>query len=90
MAARCTNIWQRPLPKNGIITVTAPWWLLVPGVGAQGGDAKAVVQNAKTRDGTGLIVSASRSILYASNGDDYAKAAATAARQLRDTLNAAR
>jgi len=64
--------------------------LLVPGVGAQGGDAKAVVENAKTADGTGLIVSASRSILYASGGDDYAQAAASAARALRDTLNAAR
>jgi len=64
--------------------------LLVPGIGAQGGDAKAVVENAKTADGTGLIVSASRSILYASSGEDYPQAAATAARTLRDTLNAAR
>jgi len=64
--------------------------LLVPGIGAQGGDARAVVKNAKTADGTGLIVSASRSILYASGGDDYAQAAASAARALRDTLNAAR
>jgi len=64
--------------------------LLVPGIGAQGGDANAVVENAKTSDGTGLIVSASRSILYASNADDYAHTAATSARTLRDTLNAAR
>jgi len=64
--------------------------LLVPGVGAQGGDAAAVVKNAKTADGNGLMVSASRSILYASGGDDYACAAATAARILRDTLNLAR
>ncbi len=63
---------------------------LVPGVGAQGGDAEAVVRNAKTADGTGLVVSSSRAILYASSGDDYAEAAATAARELRDTLNRAR
>jgi orotidine-5'-phosphate decarboxylase len=63
---------------------------LVPGVGAQGGDAEAVVRNAKTADGTGLVVSSSRAILYASSGDDYADAAAAAARDLRDTLNRAR
>ena len=61
--------------------------LLVPGVGAQGGDAGAVVCNARTADGTGLMVSSSRAILYASNGDDYADAAANAARELRDTIN---
>jgi len=63
--------------------------LLVPGIGAQGGDARAVVENASTADGTGLIVSASRSILYASNGADYAQAAANAARTLRETLRSA-
>ncbi len=60
---------------------------LVPGVGAQGGDVEAVVSNARTADGTGLIVSSSRAILYASNGDDYAEAAAHAARALRDEIN---
>lgn len=60
---------------------------LVPGIGAQGGDVEAVVRNAKTADGTGLIVSSSRAILYASHGDDYAEAAADAARALRDEIN---
>ena len=60
---------------------------LVPGVGAQGGDVRAVVSNARNRDGDGLIVSSSRAILYASNGDDYAEAAANAARALRDEIN---
>lgn len=60
---------------------------LVPGVGAQGGDVAAVVGNAKTTDGTGLIVSSSRAILYASRGDDFAEAAANAARSLRDEIN---
>jgi orotidine-5'-phosphate decarboxylase len=63
---------------------------LVPGVGAQGGDAEAVVRNARTADGTGLVVSSSRAVLYASPGDDYAEAAAAAARALRDTLDRAR
>ncbi len=61
--------------------------LLVPGVGAQGGDVEAVVRQAKSADGTGLLVSSSRAILYASNGRDYAAAAAAAARELRDTIN---
>ena len=60
---------------------------LVPGVGAQGGDVEAVVTHAKNRDGDGLIVSSSRAILYASQGDDYADAAANAARALRDEIN---
>ena len=61
--------------------------LLVPGVGAQGGDVAAVVKNAKTADGLGLAISSSRAILYASNGEDYAAAAAGAARALRDEIN---
>jgi orotidine-5'-phosphate decarboxylase len=64
--------------------------LLVPGVGAQGGDAAAVVSNAKSADGTGLMVSSSRALLYASQGEDYRDAAANAARALRDAINAHR
>jgi orotidine-5'-phosphate decarboxylase len=60
---------------------------LVPGVGAQGGDVEAVVSNARTADGTGLMVSSSRAILYASSGDDFAEASALAARELRDEIN---
>lgn len=64
--------------------------LLVPGVGAQGGDAATVVRNGATADGTGLIVNSSRAILYASAGDDYGTAARAATSSLRDSLNAAR
>ena len=46
--------------------------ILVPGVGAQDGDAAAAVRAGATSDGRGLIVSSSRSILYASSGDDFA------------------
>ena len=60
---------------------------LVPGVGAQGGDVEAVVRNAKTADGSGVIVSSSRAILYASNGEDFAEAAGNAAKALRDEIN---
>jgi orotidine-5'-phosphate decarboxylase len=61
--------------------------LLIPGVGAQGGDVEAVVRNGATADGTGLVVSSSRAILYASSGDDFAEAAAAAAKALRDEIN---
>lgn len=61
--------------------------LLIPGVGAQGGDVAAVVRNGRTADGTGLMINASRAIAYASSGADYAAAAANAARTLRDEIN---
>jgi orotidine-5'-phosphate decarboxylase len=64
--------------------------LLVPGVGAQGGDVAQVVRNGQTPAGTGLIVSSSRGILYASGGDDFASAARGAALTLRDQVNAHR
>jgi orotidine-5'-phosphate decarboxylase len=60
---------------------------LVPGVGAQGGDVEAVVRAGRTADGTGLLVSSSRAILYAGNGVDYADAARGATQDLRDTIN---
>lgn len=62
--------------------------LLVPGVGAQGGDAAATVK-AAARPGGALMVNSSRAVLYASSGDDFAQAARAVARQTRDTLNAA-
>ena len=64
--------------------------LLVPGVGAQGGDVERVVQQGGTRSGTGLIISSSRAILYASGGEDFAQAARAAASSLRAQINASR
>jgi orotidine-5'-phosphate decarboxylase len=61
--------------------------LLIPGVGAQGGDVESVVTNGRTSNGAGLIISSSRAILYASTGDDFADAARSAAMELRDTIN---
>jgi len=58
---------------------------LVPGVGAQGGSPKAVMDAATTENGS-VLVNSSRSILYASDGPDYAEAAADAAKSLRDAL----
>ncbi len=53
-------------------------FFLVPGVGAQGGSAPEVIQNGSNKLG-GLLINSSRSIIYASSGDDFADAAAAAA-----------
>lgn len=63
---------------------------LVPGVGAQGGDVALAVQNGCTRRGTGLVISSSRAILYASGGPDFASAARAATASLRERINASR
>jgi orotidine-5'-phosphate decarboxylase len=63
---------------------------LVPGVGAQGGDVAKAMAAGKTKAGTGLVISSSRAILYASSGDDFATAARKAAQDLRDSINANR
>jgi orotidine-5'-phosphate decarboxylase len=56
-------------------------FLLVPGVGAQGGSLAEVVKYGKT-DEIGLLINASRSIIYASNGFDFAEAANTEAKKM--------
>ena len=63
--------------------------LLIPGVGAQGGDAVATVRAGLRANGM-IAVNSSRAILYASSGDDFAAAAREAALTTRATLNAAR
>ena len=69
--------------------------LLVPGVGAQGGDARATVRAGYHAEADGtptglVIVNSSRAVLYASRGPDFAAAARAAAQATRDELNAAR
>jgi orotidine-5'-phosphate decarboxylase len=63
--------------------------LLIPGVGAQGGDAVATVK-AGWRADAPIVVSSSRAILYASSGDDFAQAARAEALRTRDMLEAAK
>jgi len=63
--------------------------LLIPGIGAQGGDAEATVR-AGRREGGPIIVSSSRAILYASAESDFADAARRVAQATRQQLNAAR
>ncbi len=62
--------------------------LLIPGVGAQGGDALATVRAGWRTDGP-IVVNSSRAILYASNGIDFAQAARTEALKTRALLQSA-
>jgi orotidine-5'-phosphate decarboxylase len=65
--------------------------LLVPGIGAQGGDIEATVKAGRTAAGTGLMINSSRAILYAATdknaGEDFAAAARRVARETRDAIN---
>jgi orotidine-5'-phosphate decarboxylase len=61
--------------------------LLVPGIGAQGGDIEATVNAGRTANATGLMINSSRAILYAGKGEDFASAARTAALETRDAIN---
>jgi orotidine-5'-phosphate decarboxylase len=61
--------------------------LLVPGVGAQGGDVEATVRAGRTADGTGMMINSSRAILYAGAGEDFAEAARRVAIETRDAIN---
>jgi orotidine-5'-phosphate decarboxylase len=67
--------------------ITGDLPLLVPGIGAQGGDIEATVKAGKTADGTGLMINSSRAILYAGKGEDYAAAARRVALETRDAIN---
>ncbi len=60
--------------------------LLVPGIGAQGGDIQAAVTAGRTTNGKGLIINSSRAVLYASNGTDFAQVARTVALTTRDAI----
>ena len=85
--------YPQEIARVRAIAPTLP--LLIPGVGAQGGDAEATVR-AGWRGRIGgptdgpIIVSSSRAILYASQGDDFASAARRVALATRDMLHAAR
>lgn len=60
-------------------------FLLVPGVGAQGGSLSEVAKNGITKD-CGLIVNSSRGIIHASNGDDFDTVAAQKAHELQQQM----
>ena len=78
-----------PTEIERVRTVAPTLPLLIPGVGAQGGDAVATVRAGWRLDAP-IIVNSSRAILYASHQDDFAQAARREAIKTRDVLQAAR
>jgi len=80
--------WPEDVAKVRARLPEAP--LLVPGVGKQGGDAAATIRNGLDKNGGGLIINASREVIFASDGYDFAKAARAKAMALRDEFNSIR
>jgi len=76
----------KPEALKTIRSIVGDMPILVPGVGAQGGDLGAVIEGCGARAGS-LVINSSRSILYASGGNDYAEAALTSLLKLRETIN---
>lgn len=64
--------------------------LLVPGIGAQGGDVNAAVAAGLDAAGAGMIINSSRAIIFAGKDENFAQAAADAARATRDAIRAAK
>ncbi|HEV2074176.1 MAG TPA: orotidine-5'-phosphate decarboxylase [Thermomicrobiales bacterium] len=103
VADRCQE-WDRRYPANVGMVVGATYppqlaevrrrcpdqVILLPGLGAQGGDAASSVRAGISSSGGRLLCSASRSIMYAGDTADFAEAARAAAGRLRDEINAHR
>ncbi|MCO5214585.1 MAG: orotidine-5'-phosphate decarboxylase [Thermomicrobiales bacterium] len=99
--ARSTNTWQQEYPAEIGMVVGATYpdqlariretcpnaIILLPGLGAQGGDVQASVSAGVDANGGALLCSSSRSIMYASSGPDFAEAARAEAQKLRDEIN---
>ena len=69
-----------------IRSIVGAMTLLIPGVGAQGGDIPALIESAR---GGGVIINSSRAVIYAGSGTDYSEAARGAAIETRDAINEA-
>jgi orotidine-5'-phosphate decarboxylase len=61
--------------------------LLIPGIGAQGGDVALTIKYGVSAQGENAIINSSRQIIYASKGPDFAEAARRATISLRDEIN---
>lgn len=77
----------RPREMQAIRRMVPDMPILIPGIGAQGGDLKAAVRYGCDRNGELAVINASRSVIFASSGADFAAAARAAAMKLRDDIN---
>ena len=75
---------------KAIRTVAVDMPILIPGVGAQGGDLKDSVRFGVNKKGERAIINSSRGIIYASSGEDFAGSAKMAARKLKEEINSYR
>ncbi len=101
VAARCSD-WNTSCNIGLVVGATYPEELrevralcpdlpiLLPGIGAQGGDLRTSVANGLDSRGGGLVITSSRQVLYASRGNDFAQRARETALELRDRINECR
>ena len=99
VAERAVNEWNSNQNVMIVVGATYPRELkeirdiapdmtfLVPGLGAQGAQAKDIIENGAKRDGGGLIVNSARAVIYAGHGHDFADKARQQAQRHRDELN---
>lgn len=76
-----------PEELSGIRQMSQDMPILLPGVGAQGGNLEACVKYGINAKGNRLIINVSRSILYAAMGEHFEDAARSAAQKIRDQIN---
>ena len=77
----------RPQAIRGLRELAPELPFLIPGVGTQGGDLESAVQQGQLASGGGLLINASRGVMYASSGPDFESAARHAAHTLRAEIN---
>jgi orotidine-5'-phosphate decarboxylase len=76
-----------PEELKGVRSICPEMYLLIPGIGAQGGDLASAVKYGVDAQGEKAIIAISRQILYASKGKDFAQAARNAAEKTRSQIN---
>jgi len=79
-----------PLELKSVRDIVSNMPILIPGIGAQGGNLSDSVRNGVNKKGERAIINASRSVIYASQGEDFTGAARLAARKLKEDINSYR
>jgi len=98
VAFRVAKIWNKrgncgvvagatyPVELGKIRQIVGDMPILIPGIGAQGGDVDQTVAAGKDSRGQGMIINSSRGIIFASNGPDFAEAARRETIKLADRV----
>ncbi len=88
----CALVVGAPYPAElkQVRAIVGDMPMLIPGIGAQGGDIEATVTAGKDSRGRGMIINASRTIIYASSASDFAQAARNATEKLKAEINRCR